>query len=408
MTERPVGTAPRAGRGSWPPVGEAALLLAGVFLSYCGTGVTQVALSVHLKAWGSPWVAAAGVAELGGTVVAVPVAARFLGQVPVRRLLVLALAGQALATAGIALAVRAAGPVWLVPAGTAAVGAGAALAVPAVSTVLSGAGAAAPRLMGRYSAVALSGGVAGFVLGGVAVGAVGVAGSLLVDTASYAVLAVLVAALSARGRGSAGGPGTAVRRGARGAWSRGVRAVYRDDVLRPATLGFASVLLLAVAVNVADVFLVLDVLGASATVYGAVTACWPLAGAVAAWTLGPRLGGRRLLPAMGLGALVMGTAVAGAGAVAQLAVLPVAWCVGGAANAVQRTCLNTAVAQRCPPDDRAVVFGAVTGITRLAHLAGLGLGAAAVALVGARETVVLSGAATVLVGLRLLPVMRRG
>jgi len=404
VTARPVEAGPRAGRGPRPLVGEAALLLAGVFLSYCGTGVTQVALSVHLMAWGSPWVAAASVAELGGTVVAVPLAARFLGQVPVRRLLVLALVGQALATAGIALAVRAAGPVWLVPAGTAAVGAGAALAVPAVSTVLSGAGAAAPRLMGRYSAVALAGGVAGFVLGGVAVGAVGVAGSLLVDTASYAVLAVLVAALSARGRGAAGG---AVRRGVRGAWSRGVRAVYRDDVLRPATLGFASVLLLAVAVNVADVFLVLDVLGASATVYGAVTACWPLAGAVAAWTLGPRLGGRRLLPAMGLGALVMGTAVAGAGAVAQLAVLPVAWCLGGAANAVQRTCLNTAVAQRCPPDERAVVFGAVTGITRLANLAGLGLGAVAVALVGARETVVLSGIATVLVGVRLLLGTRR-
>jgi len=154
----------------------------------------------------------------------------------------------------------------------------------------------------------------------------------------------------------------------------------------------------AAADNVAEVFFAVDVLDAGEPGYGVLVATWTLGmvigSVVARWLPRPRLGiSVPLLALVGGGAVV----VAAAAATFPLAVLM--FLVGGLSNGIELVAMRTLLHQRVPDRLRGRAFAAYYGMIQGAQIVALGASGGLVELAGARTTMLLAGAGTVLVGL---------
>ncbi len=376
---------------------DLALLLAGALVSTAGSALSIVAVLIHLRPLGSGWVAAAFAAEIVPIVLLAAPAGALVDRVRNRELLVAALAVQA---AAILLATTA-----LVPgrqgfllAALAVVGAGTSVATPTIQALLPRISGeeGATRAFGWWSAVQQGGFLVGAAGAGLLVEAVGVRGALIADGLSYLVLAGAIAFVRTQRHPSREAPeaGTA---GTGSAWT-GVAVLRRDRVLRVAVAGLALVILASIVVNVAEVFYVLEDLGASPAVYGLVTACWPLGGVPAGILAGRLVGERALLAALAAAGVAMGLALVLTGAVVLLGAIVVAWLIGGAANAVQNVCLRALVRARVPDRERGRAYAAVAAVLQATNLCGLAAAGAVVALAGARPALAGAGVLTVAAG----------
>lgn len=187
----------------------------------------------------------------------------------------------------------------------------------------------------------------------------------------------------------------------------GFARIGTDRLLLVGVSGLGVATLISVLVNVADVFYVLEDIGASASAYGLVTALWPAAGVLGGWYAG-RLSGDTVLTRWLAGTTVaVGLALVAAGSVVSIVAVGVGWLIGGAANTAQRVCLNALVRSRTDDAARGRVFSAVSGVLQAGNLVGLALGASLVGLVGARWSLLGSGAATAVVGLAMFGLVRR-
>ena len=380
------------------PHRDLALLLAGTAVSTVGASLALLAVMVHLEPAGPGWIAAAWAGELLPVVLLAPVVGRVVDRVRNRELLLGAIGLQGLALAACGLLGMRPGGEALIIGSLVLLGAGTAVANPVVASLLPRVSGEerATRAYGWFSMISQAGFLAGFAVAGVLVDATSERTALLLAASATLVMAVAVAFIRTQRV-----PSPDDARSTASVWL-GFAQIRADRLLLVGVSGLGVATLISVLVNIADVFYVLDDIGASASAYGLVTALWPAAGVVGGWYAG-RLVGESVLARWLAGTTVaVGLALLAAASVVSIVAVGIGWLIGGAANAAQRVCLNALVRARTDDALRGRVFSAVSGVLQAGNLIGLASGAALVALLGARASMAWSGAATVVVGVLML------
>jgi predicted MFS family arabinose efflux permease len=374
------------------------LLLAGTAVSTVGGSLALLAVMVHLEPSGPGWIAAAWAGELLPVVLLAPVVGRVVDRVRNRELLLGAITLQALAlTICGLLGVRAGGEVVIIGS-LVLLGVGTAVANPVIAALLPRVSGEehATRAYGWFSMISQAGFLAGFAVAGVLVDATSERTALLIAGGASLAMAAAVAFIRTQRV-----PEPDADRSGGSMWL-GFARIRADGFLLVGVTGLGVATLIAVLVNIADVFYVLDEIGASATAYGLVTALWPAAGVVGGWYAGRLVGDRLLARWLAWTTVAVGVALLVASSVVSIVAVGVGWLIGGAANTAQRVCLNALVRSRTDDAARGRVFSAVSGVLQAGNLVGLVTGATFVALIGARASMAWAGAATVVVGLLML------
>lgn len=382
---------------------DLALLLGGAAISTIGTSFTLMAVAIHVRPAGPAWVAGAMAAELVPVVVLAPVAGRLVDRVPNRGLLLASLVLQGAAVALAATAGLAPGRGVVLLAALALVGFGSAVANPTVAAMLPHVSGeeSATRAYGWYAAITQVGFLVGFATSGLLIEVTSVRTALLLDAASFVVLAAAVGLVRTHRVPvpvAAGDPSASM-------WA-GFAALRADRLLLVGVCGVAVAILVTVVVNVAEVFYVLEDIGAGPGAYGLVTALWPAAGVLGGWWAGRLVGDRAMSLALAAATVTMGLALAVAGVAVSLVAVGIGWTVGGAANSVQRVSLTALVRSRVPDAVRGRTFAAVGAVTQVGNVVGLAVGAGVVGLVGARASIVGAGVAVAAVGVGIWALSR--
>ncbi|HEV2644664.1 MAG TPA: MFS transporter, partial [Candidatus Elarobacter sp.] len=234
---------------------------------------------------------------------------------------------------------------------------------------------------------------------GLAVGWVGYGAPMLVDAATFVVLAA--AALCVRTRRT---PSVETNTDEPPA----TFALRSDTILFPLVVGICMLVLVGGVTNVVEVFLIRGTLGASATVFGLVTALF-----VGALVAGAVVAGRavndtaRALRAS-VAALLIAIALACGGLAPTIWLFAVAWVVLGIANGAINADVSTLMLNRTPEAFRGRVLARVGAMVSSAEICALAIGGAAGSVLGARTTFVASGALMAVVAVALLLRLARG
>ena len=242
----------------------------------------------------------------------------------------------------------------------------------------------------------------GPLLGGLLFAAGGLELAMLVDAATFALVALAALALRVRRRPEE------LAEGERSPRARdGIAFLFRDRVLALVmTVAFASLLFMS-AVWVAELFFVEDVLGRGDLAYGTMLSIWTVGMA-----LGAMLISRRIAP----------IAVAAAGLVAAATqglalALPALWLsfafflacslLGGLAHGLKNVMFRSLIHVRVPDHLHGRAFAAYNGIRNTAELGAFAAGGLLVATIGARGTLAYAGGLSALAGaLGLLALLR--
>lgn len=250
-----------------------------------------------------------------------------------------------------------------------------------------------PEANARLELARYAGGAVGPLLAGVLSARLGTRFALLVDAGTFLVIAGCAAALRLRRAAAPLGQSDAPPLA-----REGIAFIRGDPVLQLTFVVLALSVVFAAIDNVAEVFFAKDVLRAGDIGYGALLTAWILG-----MIVGATLTARRIRPA-GLGAAIPLAAVVGGGAVAVAAALPALplalamFVVGGAANGLENAGMRTLMHRRTPEHLRGRVFAAYAGLLSGAQIAALGMGGVLVAVAGARGSLLVAGAGSVLVG----------
>lgn len=243
------------------------------------------------------------------------------------------------------------------------------------------------RLVSAVQGLGVGAQLAGTAIGPVLLGLVGVRTTIVIDAATFGVLACCVLAIRTRRRiGSAAEPGHGVR----------LDLLRRDPRIWAFVTTMPVVVLFLVGANVLDVFLVRDDLRVPAEWFGLSTMAWgvgAVAGAVVASRLRTDRGRFAVLPISlaGIGLLLLGT-----GAAPTFAVYLAGGVGIGVFNAVLNAAFGTVLMSGTADEDRGKVSAAVNGITQTAALAGLPLGPVLGNLLSVRGALIGMGTVTVL------------
>lgn len=377
------------------------LLVGAVGLSTLGdhAALTALVLLVHERT-GSPVAIAALLLGMWGPVVALGgVAGAIVDRVEGVRLLVLASVAQAIVVVAMVAAATPLAVILLAPllgVGIAIVQPAEFALVPAVAAGRSVAAAGGRVETARYVGMAL-----GPLLGGGLAAAGHLRGALLLDAATFLAVAVAAGLLTARR--APGRPADVARPRARD----GILALAGDRVLATTLAGAVASLLVVSATIVALVAFASDVLEIGGGGYGALVAVWT-AGMVAG-ALG--VSGRvpvRLHATAALGAVaVQGLGIFAGAAAAVMWAVVAGLLVGGAAQGAKNVLLRALIHERVAPAMHGRAFAAYNAARNAAELTALFTGAALVAALGPRGTLVVAGAGSAAIGLAALAVLRR-
>ncbi|MFC7549123.1 MFS transporter [Plantactinospora sp. GCM10030261] len=245
---------------------------------------------------------------------------------------------------------------------------------------------------------------------------------LLINVASFLLLAATGLLLRTRRGGTrrpADGPGQAGP--SRGAMLAGVGAdgaadvdrwrMRRDHLLRTVVLAIAAVVAAVGAINVVQIFFVRETLGASATMYGFVTASWMAGSLVGVWTLGQLARRWSDDGVLALAALIMlgGCSLmvlATAAVPAAVLIVPLSL-AGGACNGGVNVMTIVLTTRRAPEPVRGRAFAMLNASGQGAAMIGYLLGGVLLAVLAPRPSVALCGAAGLVVAAAgVLPVRR--
>ena len=366
--------------------------------------VVALVLRMHDSGGGAGWVAAVLLADAVPIALLSPVAGVLVDRFDNRRLIVAA----SLVQVGLCTALAFTSSTAAILALVAMLGACTALTGPAWGAlarrmVVPEALAGVFGLQQTLSALAL---VAGPALGGLLMGAYGPRVPLLVDAATFLAVTGAAVAIRVRRRPDA-------ERAARGADATSPRMrdgfvlVWRDRPLAAVLAMLCAFILVGEVVNVAEVFLVRDALGASATAFGIVSAAWAVGLLIGGVLGGTRSSAVQQLRAVLGSALVLAVASGLAGTVPSVGALVALFLVGGVANGVLGVCAMAWTMLRV--DDAVIgrVGAALNGVTRMSGILALAIGGLAVGLLEPRLVFGLSGAAGVAVVLAFLPLLAR-
>jgi MFS family permease len=327
----------------------------------------------------------------GPIVLLAGVAGRLVDRFENRGLLIVVSVAQAAATS---LLLFADSPVALLVL-TAVIGSGLAIVAPAEFSLVPVA-AGEERVAaanGRVEAARYLGMTAGPVVGGLLASAGAFHAAVLLNAGSFLAVALAGLALRSRRRPAAAPPG--VRRRARD----GLAALVADSSLRIVLLtGVASLVLFSMSMT-AELFFVVDVLHAGQTGYGVLIGVWTGGMVAGAVLLGGRIPTARLAPVALVAIALQGAGLLGASFATVLGAALVGFALGGVAHGVKNVAIRTLIHTRVPEDLRGRAFAGYNAARNAAELGALGLGGVLVNLIGARDTLALSGAVPLLLGL---------
>jgi MFS family permease len=253
---------------------------------------------------------------------------------------------------------------------------------------------------GRVESARYLGYTLGPLLGATLAAGGGTRTALLVDAASFAVVAVVVAALRPR---SAPARDHAPDRGRA---RDGLVFLMRDRTLA-LVLGVAfTSLLFMTASATAEVFFATDVLGAGDFGYGALMTAW-----TAGMVLGATALQARVPAALAATAALAAMAVQGAGLALPtlwlvLAFALVAYAIGGAAQGLKNVLIRTLIHERVPERLHGRAYAAYNAARNGAELVALAGGGILVSAIGARWTLLLAGALPILAATAALAARR--
>jgi len=272
---------------------------------------------------------------------------------------------------------------------------------------------AAPRLLRANAALrgaTAIGRMAGWPIGGFLTGMLGSGSVLLLDAASFVVLAAGAMLIhtrripgTRRKPGTVSGPcsdgGIRERTGSR-----------VDPILTLVTGSVGLVLLFVSTTNVAQVFFVKDILGASDTGYGVVSACWMVGAVLAVPVLAHGRCTRGALASTVVASeAVTGLAVFGAG-LSSSPVIAGAWYVLGGLGSSSMLIAGAALRQLVAPEaERGRVLALYNTLANAAIVVALGISVVLINWMGARGVFLAAGVLAVMAAaltggvLRILP-----
>lgn len=342
---------------------DLAILTVGQAVTTVGDAAAMVALLLRMRPDGTGWVAALLAGELVPYVLLGTVAGLAVDRFETRRVLLFALTGQAVVAVPLAMIVTP----WITVVLFVALNALSALAQPATSSLVPAITGPAGAT-GGYARLATGtslGWLIGPAVGGIVTGAFGATSALLMDAATFAVLAGATALLRARRPPSKAGP--PLDRPKRG----GFALLWNTPALRVALLISAIATGCAVIDNVAAPFRLIDQLGTDDTGYGLYLTVWG-AGALLGVLLLSRLEERRLESTLALGNLLMGLGIAGIGIAPTFVVALGASAVGGLGNGLVNVTRSALIAAHITQAEHGRAFAAAGAGTQLA----IGIGTA--------------------------------
>jgi MFS family permease len=368
-------------------------------LSSFGDDMTLIVLTLRVYDQGlGPWsITALLFCAAFPVVVLAPVAGRLVDSVPFRRLAFLTAIWQA----SCCIALSFGGPVWTTYALVLVLQAGHVVAGPTWQALIPS--IARPDEVGRVvsasqamNTVAM---VAAPAAAGLSVAWLGYSAPLLIDGATFLVLAAAGLAVRAS-RGVEAQPGAATE-------SPTSFSLRSDALLWPLIVGLCVFVLAGEVTNVVEVFLLRGTLGASSAAFGLVGA-----GLAAGIVAGSLIASRPTSDASrALRAAVVATglafAILTAGLAPTLAVFAVAWLVLGLMNGVLNADVSTLLLNRTPEAARGRVLANVSALARGSALGAMALGGAAGTVLGPRATFVAAGALSTVVAGALVVRIRR-
>jgi MFS family permease len=315
-----------------------------------------------------------------------------------RRVVIVAAVAQAVVAIGLAFADSSAAILGL----AALLGCGTAIAQPAefaLVPAVAGEGRLS-RANGRVESARYLGYTLGPLLGAALAASGGTHVALLVDAATFAVVAVVAALLRPRRA-----PAKSDAHG-RDRARDGFVFLLRDRTLA-VVIGVAFVsLLFMTASATAEVFFATDVLGAGDFGYGAVMTAW-----TAGMVLGATALPARVPAAMAATVALAAIAVQGAGLALptlwlSLGFALVAYVMGGAAQGLKNVLIRTLIHERVPEQLHGRAYAAYNAARNGAELVALAGGGLLVTTIGARWTLLLAGALPVLAATAALAARR--
>lgn len=366
---------------------DLALLTVGQALSAAGDLAALVALQLRISPAGSGWVAALLAADFVPVIALSVVAGRLVDRVETRRVLLIALLGQAVVAVPLALVAAPLATVLLFAA-LASLGAVVRPAVAALVPAITGREGAS-RGYARTAAAFGVGGIVGPAVGGVLTAAAGPSAAVLVDAASFAALAGITLLLRTRRP-----PVRPDAEAARGGWRDGFRIALGHPVLRATQLITVLGISFAVIDNVASPYRIAGELAGGSGGFGLAATLWS-AGALAGSQLVPRLP-QRLHPAALAGStVVMGLGIGGIGLAPSLPIALAASVVGGVGNGGLNVAQTSVLARLTPEEAHGRAFAATGAMIQSAMGVGTLIAAPLITALGGGGAMVVAGAATV-------------
>jgi predicted MFS family arabinose efflux permease len=359
------------------------LLAAGTLVSVAGDSAAMVALLLELRSSGVGWISAALGAEFLPFVLLASFSGRLVDRVDNRRLLVIALAGQALVAVPLAFA-RAP---WLIVALFFALNAVSTMVRPAVSSMvpaLSGEEAATKA----FSWIATGSGIGwiiGPAMGGLLDSAFGFTATLCVDAGSFVLIAIACRLLSVtRVPDPTGNEPGQPQHG-------GMRILWHDTVLRWSLITTTIAITCAVVDNVAAPYRFINQLGTTSTGFGLYLAVWGVGG-LAGSQLPRRLSASTMPTTLAIGNGLTGLGILGIGLAPSLGVALAASVVGGVGNGLANVSQSALVTNRVTARERGRAFASVGASIQTGIGIGTVAGAPIVAAIGAGHAMTLAGA----------------
>ncbi|HVS66906.1 MAG TPA: MFS transporter [Mycobacteriales bacterium] len=363
------------------PRRDIGLLAAGNLVSVAGDSAALIALLFELKHHGVGWVSAALGAELLPFVLFASFSGQLVDRLDNRRLLVLGLAGQAVIAVPLAFA-RAP---WLVVALF--------FGLNAVATVVRPAGSAmVPALSGEadatvgYTWIATGAGIGwiiGPAMGGLLTSVSGVTTTLIVDAATFVVIAIACRLLSTTRIPDRVEEDPSSHHG-------GMRILWRDVIVRWSVVTTSVAVACAVVDNVAAPFRFLDQLATSSTGYGAYLALWGV-GALAGSQVPRRLPASELPTVLAVGNGLSGLGIVGIGLAPSLGLALGASVLGGIGNGFANVAESALIANRISADQRGRAFASAGALIQTGIGVGTVAGAPLVAALGAGHAMTAAG-----------------
>ena len=375
------------------------LLTAAILLSALGDFLAVIPLALHLQHDSGSGIVVAGLFIALWTPVALLAAPAGLlvDRFDPRRTLIAVSLAQAVVAAGLAFA----GSTVAILALTALLGCGVAVANPAEFALVP-AVADETRLKaanGRIESARYLGYTLGPLLGGALAASGGTRVALLIDAASFAVVAGVALVLRPR-------RAPAHDHADLGRARDGIVFLLRDRVLALViSVAFVSLLFMTASAT-AEVFFATDVLGAGDLGYGVLMTAW-----TAGMVLGATALPRRVPAAAAATVALVAIAVQGLGLALPtlwlaLGFALVAYVVGGSAQGLKNVLIRTLIHERVPERLHGRAYAAYNGLRNGAELVALAGGGLLVSAIGARWTLLLAGALPVLAALAGLAARR--